>query len=269
MGISMRPITNDNVMGDRMDENNQHDWLCGCCNSYNLPITKSCKYCGASIGSNKDYFNINDNDIESRSKEEMALLQICDELELERAALRYKHKRRIIASVILAVIVLLILTTVLIVKSVNIVETVTVEQLTWEYQVDVEENTTVQTSDWVLPSYGRLISKEWKIKDDIKGIYGWYYTYEYDSWEIVDTLITSGSKSQDPYYGEVELDEFRRIENKTETYIMVGSTGSVSKLYNLDYLHWSSLLVGDSVRVKVNNVSNEVTVLSVNGKRVG
>ena len=141
------------------------DWLCGYCGSYNSSDITICKSCGHSRDDeDNDYFKqqkLNARKVSERAERIRAepvkkAERIRDEPvkreSIKQRPIRQRVKKPNIFPLFLIAALLALFIYLIIPKSTNLV----VDNLTWEYIVQIEEEKTFNESDWDLPINGRL-----------------------------------------------------------------------------------------------------------------
>lgn len=97
--------------------------------------------------------------------------------------------------------------------------------------------------------------------------YAYYYTYEYDKWSVVRSVDTAGT-TEEPYYGEPNLDADEREGKKSGEYRIVVDIDGEKTTYDLSIDDWRLIEVGDSVTISVPKIGTYVKLLEVNGDKV-
>ena len=83
-------------------------------------------------------------------------------------------------------------------------------------------------------------------------VYQTKYYYEIDQWIYERSVTTSGS-DKDPYWGNVTLESDERESFKSEKYYITGlNTKNKETKVSLSFSDWSSLEVGQSVKLKIS-----------------
>ena len=167
------------------------DWQCSYCGQLNKDTDTNCEGCGASKeDSDYNYFELQEknkvNDIQSEHINELKEESKIRATENPVSAL-VKRYGVIALSIIVGVLFVVGLVALLSPK----VKTVTVDEVAWRYDVDVEEYKTFTESGWSLPTNARLLRSTQEIK---------YYE------QVVDHYVTvtkTKSRQVIDYYEEV------------------------------------------------------------------
>ena len=283
------------------------DWGCEYCGSMNKASFKFCANCGApKEADTKDYFQLREEESkkEQKAKEEQKV-KAEQEAKSEKRSKRTK-KRFFLLAALFALILLGIQ------MCSPKAYTGTIDARTWERNIEIEKLTTVEESDWSVPSGGRQLytkreirtykqvfdhyetktrSVPYQVEDGYdtsysdngdgtftehktpkyrteyrteeyeeavyrdEPVYDTKYYYEIDKWKHSRDVSSKGS-DEEPYWGEVKLDEKEREGKKTETYVLtiVANKGKKSKeyTYETDLDTWKSYKKGQKVEITVS-----------------
>lgn len=162
--------------------NRNPDWLCSFCDSYNSDSIQVCESCGNPRGkADINYFQHHE-DLKS-SKEKSSTYEVCgyesssyiqQDPEEQNAKVFSKLKNAIsrgfdaVKSIITPKVLIIFSAVVLVILGIIAlatpkIEKMTVEQIIWEYSMDIQEYRTVDESGWSLPSEARLHRKSQEI----------------------------------------------------------------------------------------------------------
>ena len=139
-------------------------------------------------------------------------------------------------------------------------ETITVEKISWSYNIQIEKEVLCEESDWTLPENATLIEQRrerYKRRYDSDGNYiGWQYKtkyyYEIMRWKY-ERDVTTSEEDNTPYYGEPNLAANERVSRKTEEYFVHGvNQDGESVVYSIDYDEWIKIGPGDTLVAKVS-----------------
>lgn len=151
-------------------------------------------------------------------------------------------------------------------------EIITVRDLSWEREVDIEEYTEMEESGWTVPAGATVISVSQREKSsdvtfkangdiiewegDKDGTCKPYYTYRVKRWVVIDTKITNGTPNDGRRYDDTEeLPEGRRYGQRRETYTIIDMNGNA---WELDQNKWCILKSGDTIKIKHSKSSNVI-----------
>lgn len=81
-------------------------------------------------------------------------------------------------------------------------------------------------------------------------VYATKYYYEYDQWDVIDHISSSG-KDQKPYWPDISLKSKQRKGKKSESYSVIVKIGDKKKTYTMDQDEWKSLKQGETTKLKV------------------
>lgn len=149
---------------DEAKINKRPDWLCSYCDNLNRANLNSCESCGASKeDSERNYFenlrkSEEDNNLNNKSNIVNNDISINNKNEIKQAIkkkiknISKNTKIKLLLSCILIPIIFIFLFLLFKPR----VDTITVEQFSWESSVSIEEYKTVNESSWTLPSTARL-----------------------------------------------------------------------------------------------------------------
>ena len=298
--------------------NRNPDWVCNYCDSLNSDKDKFCASCGAPR--TKENLNYFQNHRKRKSEHSVNAVEVEPETITDSSSStseRFNQAQNFINSnlhIFLAVVASLAFLVGLVFLLIPKEHELTVQELSWEYNINIERYQTVQESDWYLPSGARLLSTRLEISgyepvldhyetrthqvshQEIVGyeeyvsgyrdlgngyaeeiisyqpiyqtyydtetyqepiyrdepIYSTKYYYEIDKWLYERTVTTSGN-DKSTYWGEPNLNSDERISSKKEIYSFVGiDEKGKDRNIELSYEDWSSLDIGQTVKVKVS-----------------
>lgn len=218
------------VSNEVASRENEPDWMCPYCDSYNKAYETSCKYCGSPRGDNKTYFDINREKEIKRSNEEVIIEKensVVENIEgnagenyVVESVREYKAKQKrnshrfsnVLKYSLLSLLIFLF--GFMVFRTVNHKETFTVSDKQWVYTVFVEECNTYQDSGWYPPANARILNKEYKFKETVQKI---------DHYEIVTREVERSREVPDGYDISYEYEDLgngyaEEVEVKTEKY---------------------------------------------------
>ena len=87
-------------------------------------------------------------------------------------------------------------------------------------------------------------------------IYDTKYYYEIDKWIYNRNVVTKGN-DKSPYWGEVTYEENEREQSRLDSYRIECTDKESEETYEKDlgYKEWNNLEIGDTLKIKVNNLS--------------
>lgn len=223
--------------------NKNPDWLCPYCDSLNSDSVNICNSCGSAREDSKDdyfsnkekmamrknaeektdYFDKKEEELIEKEKELLIKLNeytsaTSDNTKPNKTRFNTKKILSIICAVVLVIGSIVGLTWLLTPKT----QTVTVDSVSWERTIEVEEYKTVNESDWTLPTGGRLQYTQQEIQS-YKQVLDHYETKTRQvSYEVLDHYEDYVSGYRDlgnGYFEEIMAQRpVYRTEYRTETY---------------------------------------------------
>lgn len=83
-------------------------------------------------------------------------------------------------------------------------------------------------------------------------VYATKYYYEIDKWLYERSVSTSGL-DQNPYWGEIVLDDDERVSNKSQNYCVKGTNSKdEERTISLEYDVWINLSINQTVKMKIS-----------------
>ena len=204
------------------------DWLCEYCNSYNAAEEIECGVCGHKRDSeDKDYFHHQRKNEESRISYENNNLEKAIKRESqykERPTQLSKPKKNNnsffkFGGITLAIITFISLMCFLFIPKEALMR---VDDMTWNYNIEIQELRTVEESDWSLPSSGRLLYSQMEIhhyQDVLDHYETKTRTYTEQVLDHYETVVTGHRDLGNGYFEEITTEKpVYRNETRTETY---------------------------------------------------
>ena len=133
----------------------------------------------------------------------------------------------------LGIAVFLLLIGVLLYLLIPIKEKVTITGFSWDWEIKIEQLTTVEESGWYPPSNARIKDKQYRYHGQHKELsgfdsdgnpiywyvddYDYYYTYDVDKW-VFDRNIITQANDKTPYEPSYTLGDEERVSSSEVTY---------------------------------------------------
>lgn len=192
--------------------NRNPDWVCPYCDCLNSDNDSICKGCGASRDGSKDYF-------QNKTEKEEKKTELKSRPYQHNLGSEYRPRRNRgwIKWVAIGLGVAALIITLLCIFLPRTVEG-TITDIYWKSYVDIEEYTTVQESDWSVPSGGRLLYSRSEIRsyDHVLD----HYETRTRSVQVLDHYedYVSGYRDLGNGYFEEIISQRPVYTTKTETY---------------------------------------------------
>lgn len=148
----------------------------------------------------------------------------------------------------------------------SIKEEITVDNLTWEREVEVEAFKEVEETATTVPegaTVTHVATESVKESPDkvVKRVL--CYTYTIKKWALDYSVCTTGDSDTTPYFDdEGSLPEDRRYGKRTERYFVIDTNGN---LWTTDYAKWYVLRRGEKITIKHSRFSSYISKISKGG----
>lgn len=178
------------------------DWACEYCDSLNNAQFKFCSSCGAPRdGENKDYFQLREEEKQKAEQEQRQTFE--------------PKKPRKIRFVLLAALLAVVLLGIGMCSAKDY--SGVISDKSWNRDVEVEEYTTVEESDWNIPQGGRLLHSETEIRS-YRQVFDHYETRTREvPYQVEDGFDTTYTDNGDGTFTEHSTPKYR-TEYRTEEY---------------------------------------------------
>lgn len=221
-------LDKDNIVEVSADKkSDKANWICAFCGNQNAADLQSCASCGASKDTaSGDYFHHDDEPDEFSSPSSYSEPPVFDRSEpfsITRSRVLDKQKLRKIAKIAIPImlVVALVVGIVSFVKWFNepVEKKITINSVSWERSIDIEELRTHKESDWSLPPNARLLYTQTEIQ-----------TYEkvFDHYETRTRTTTTqslvGYEERIVGYDDLGNGQFRERTERVPEYTTVYST---------------------------------------------